>query len=129
MKDVLKDNVWNILVLCVSLIGMYFTVQSNTKEIENLKVEISELESNKVSTSTMNLKESFLASKLESIEGEIKHIDERLTKKIKLQNEMEKDLSCLVTDVAVHEQRLKQNESELNGMWKFINKGVFKCKY
>ena len=122
MKDVLKDNVWNILVLCVSLIGMYFTVQSNTKEIENLKVEISELESNKVSTSTMNLKESFLASKLESIEGEIKHIDERLTKKIKLQNEMEKDLSCLVTDVAVHEQRLKQNESELNGMWKFINK-------
>ena len=44
MKDVLKDNVWNILVLCVSLIGMYFTVQSNTKEIELLKLEIVELE-------------------------------------------------------------------------------------
>ena len=122
MKDVLKDNVWNILVLCVSLIGMYFTVQSNTKEIELLKLEIVELEDNKVSNSVMALKEQFLASKLHSIEERISHIDERLTKKIKMQNEMEADLSLLVTDVAVHGQRLKQNESELDGTWKFINK-------
>ena len=70
----------------------------------------------------MALKEQFLASKLQSIEERISHIDERLTKKIKMQNEMESDLSLLVTDVAVNNQRLKQNESELDGTWKFINK-------
>ena len=122
MKDVLRDNVWNILVLVVSLIGMYFTVQLNTARIESLELKDDELEANKVSNSVMLLKEQFLASKLSTIEEEIKHIDERLTKKIKLQNQMEADLSCLVTDVAVHEQRLKQNESELNGVWVFINK-------
>lgn len=122
MKDILKDNIWNILVLVVSLIGMYFSVQSNTKEIELLKLDIIELEANKVSNSVMDLKEQFLASKLLTIEGEITHIDGRLTKKIKLQNEMEANLSCLVTEVAVHEQRIKQAESELDGTWKFINK-------
>ena len=93
MKDILKDNIWNILVLVVSLIGMYFSVQSNTKEIELLKLDIVELEANKVSNSVMSLKEQFLASELKTIEDRITHIDERLTKKIKLQNTMEADLS------------------------------------
>jgi hypothetical protein len=122
VKDVLKDNVWNILVLVVSLIGMYFTVQSNTKEIESLNEKIIELEANKVSNSVMRLKEQFLASELTAIDDRISHIDERLTKKIKLQNEMEADLSCLVTEVAVHEQQIKQAESELDGLWVFTNK-------
>jgi len=122
MKDILKDNVSNIMVVLFGIIGAYFTIQANTKEIQTLNDKIIELEANKVSVSTMNLKEQFLASKLMTIEEEIKHIDGRLTKKIKLQNLMESDLSHLVTDVAVHEQRLNQCESELDGTWVFINK-------
>ena len=122
MKDLLKDNAWNIIVAVVMIIGTYFTVQTNTKEIELLKLSIVELESNKVSVSTMELKEQFLASKLTTIEGEILHIDGRLTKKIKMQNEMNDDLKAMITETAVHEQRLKQNESELDGLWKFTNK-------
>ena len=122
MKDVLKDNIWNILVLVVTVIGMYFSVQSNTKEIELLKLDIVELEANKVSNSVMDLKEQFLASKLTTIEGEIEYLTSRLDKKVKVQNVMSEELALLVTDVAVHNQRLNQNESELNGTWKFINK-------
>ena len=122
MKDVLKDNIWNILVLVVTVIGMYFSVQSNTKEIELLKLDIVELEANKVSNSVMDLKEQFLASKLTTIEGEITYLTSRLDKKVKVQNVMSEELALLVTDVAVHNQRLNQNESELNGTWKFINK-------
>jgi len=122
MKDILKDNVSNIFVVVFAVIGAYFTIQANTKEIEALKLKDIELERNKVSVATMDLKEQFLASKLLTIEQEIIHIDGRLTKKIKLQNLMEADLSHLVTDVAVHEQRLNQCESELDGTWVFINK-------
>lgn len=128
MKDLLKDNAWNIIVAVIMIIGTYFTVQSNTKEIEVLKLKIVEIEANKVSNSTMNLKEQFLASKLSSIEGEIVYLDERLSKKIKMQNVMNDEINCLLVETAVHSQRLKQNESELDGLWKFTNKFLEKLK-
>ena len=122
MKDLLKDNAFNIIIIIFGAVGSYFTVQANSKEIQALNEKIVELESNKVSVSTMDLKEQFLASKLLTIESDMDHINERLTKKIKLQNEMNDELKCIITDTAVQESRLRQNEGELDGVWKFINK-------
>jgi len=122
LKTLIQDNAWNIGVLLIAVVGAYFTIQSNSEEIDSLKEKIEEIEQNKVSKSTLRLKEQFLQSELATIRTDITHMDVRLDKKIKIINEHGEDLDCVAQDVAVHSQRLKQNEGELDGLWKFTNK-------
>ena len=70
----------------------------------------------------MILKEQFLQSELQRIESEINDLNIRLDKKIKIINELEEEIECYSIQTQVQEQRLKQNESELDNLWKFTNK-------
>ena len=103
-------------------IGAYFTIQSNTEDIISLQKKDIELENNKVGNSTMVLKEQFLGAELNKIEEEISDLNIRLDKKIKIIKAQDEIISDLTVKVAVLETKTDQNEGELKGIWKFINK-------
>jgi hypothetical protein len=122
LNDFLKSNAKDIGMIFFLAIGAYFTIQSNTEDIISLQKKDVELEANKVGNSTMVLKEQFLDAELSKIEEEISDLNIRLDKKIKIikaQNDIIFDLSVRL---AVVETKTDQNEGELTGIWKFINK-------
>ncbi len=122
MNDFLKSNARDIGMICFLAIGAYFTIQSNTEDIIALQEKDIELESNKVGNSTMILKEQFLQAELNRIEDELNDLNTRLDKKIKIIKAQDEIISDLSVRVAVLETKTAQNEDELKGVWKFINK-------
>jgi len=109
-------------MICFLVIGAYFTIQSNTEDIIALQEKDIKLESNKVGNSTMILKEQFLQAELNRIEDELNDLNTRLDKKIKIIKSQDEIISDLSVRVAVLETKTAQNEDELKGVWKFINK-------
>ena len=122
MNDFLKSNAKDIGMIFFLAIGAYFTIQSNTEDIISLQKKDVELEANKVGNSTMVLKEQFLSAELNKIEEEISDLNIRLDKKIKIIKSQDVVISDLTVRVAVLETKTDQNEGELTGIWKFINK-------
>lgn len=122
MKEFITNNAFNIGALLVGVVIAWVTIQANSEDIIALQNKHKELEEHKVSNSTMVLKEQFLSSELQRIEEEIKDLNVRLDKKIKIINELEEEVKCYSIQTQVQEQRLKQNEGELNNLWKFTNK-------
>ena len=122
MNDFLKSNAKDIGMIFFLAIGAYFTIQSNTEDIISLQKKDIELEANKVGNSTMVLKEQFLSAELNKIEEEISDLNIRLDKKIKIIKSQDVVISDLTVRVAVLETKTDQNEGELTGIWKFINK-------
>ena len=122
MNDFLKSNARDIGILCFVAIGAYFTIQSNTDAIVSLQEADIELENNKVGNSTMILKEQFLQAELSKIEEEISDLNIRLDKKIKIIKAQDVIISDLTVRVSILETKTEQNEGELSGIWKFINK-------
>ena len=122
MNDFLKSNAKDIGMIFFLAIGAYFTIQSNTEDIISLQKKDVELEANKVGNSTMVLKEQFLSAELSKIEEEISDLNIRLDKKIKIIKAQDVVISDLTVRVAVLETKTDQNEGELTGIWKFINK-------
>ncbi len=122
MKEFITNNAFNIGALLVGVVIAWVTIQANSEDIIALQNKHKELEEHKVSNSTMILKEQFLSSELQRIEAEIKDLNSRLDKKIKIINELEEEIQCYSIQTQVQEQRLKQNEGELNNLWKFTNK-------
>jgi capsule polysaccharide export protein KpsE/RkpR len=122
MKEFITNNAFNIGALLVGVVIAWVTIQANSEDIIALQNKHKELEEHKVSNSTMILKEQFLQSELQRIEAEIKDLNSRLDKKIKIINELEEEIQCYSIQTQVQEQRLKQNEGELNNLWKFTNK-------
>lgn len=127
-KDFFNNHGKDIVVIIFFCIGAYFTIESNTSSIEKNKQSIEELEKNKVSNATMILKEQFLGSELQRIEEEIRDLNTRLSKKIKIINDQDKKIVELEIQIAIHETRLKQGESERKGLWRFTNKFLEKLK-
>lgn len=122
MKEFITNNAFNIGALLVGVVIAWVTIQANSEDIIILQEKNKEIELNKVSNSTMILKEQFLSSELQRIEAEINDLNIRLDKKIKIINELEEEIECYSIQTQVQEQRLKQNESELDNLWKFTNK-------
>lgn len=122
MKEFISNNAFNIGALLVGIVVAWVTIQANSEDIISLQGKLKELEEHKVSNSTMILKEQFLQSELQRIESEINDLNIRLDKKIKIINELEGEIECYSIQTQVQEQRLKQNESELDNLWKFTNK-------
>ncbi len=122
MKEFISNNAFNIGALLVGIVVAWVTIQANSEDIISLQGKLRELEEHKVSNSTMILKEQFLQSELQRIESEINDLNIRLDKKIKIINELEEEIECYSIQTQVQEQRLKQNESELDNLWKFTNK-------
>ncbi len=122
MKEFITNNAFNIGALLVGIVVAWVTIQANSEDIISLQGKLKELEEHKVSNSTMILKEQFLQSELQRIESEINDLNIRLDKKIKIINELEEEIECYSIQTQVQEQRLKQNESELDNLWKFTNK-------
>jgi len=122
LNDFLKSNARDIGMICFLVIGAYFTIQSNTEDIIALQEKDIKLESNKVGNSTMILKEQFLQAELNRIEDELNDLNTRLDKKIKIIKSQDEIISDLSVRVAVLETKTAQNEDELKGVWKFINK-------
>ncbi len=122
MKEFITNNAFNIGALLVGVVVAWVTIQANSEDIISLQGKLKELDAHKVSNSTMILKEQFLQSELQRIESEINDLNIRLDKKIKIINELEEEIECYSIQTQVQEQRLKQNESELDNLWKFTNK-------
>ncbi len=122
MKEFISNNAFNIGALLVGIVVAWVTIQANSEDIISLQGKLKELDAHKVSNSTMILKEQFLQSELQRIESEINDLNIRLDKKIKIINELEDEIECYSIQTQVQEQRLKQNESELDNLWKFTNK-------
>jgi len=122
LKEFITNNAFNIGALLVGVVIAWVTIQANSEDIIILQEKNKEIELNKVSNSTMILKEQFLSSELQRIEAEINDLNIRLDKKIKIINELEEEIECYSIQTQVQEQRLKQNESELDNLWKFTNK-------
>lgn len=122
MKEFLSNNAFSIGAVVFAVFGSYFMLQSHEEQIITLQEKIEELEKNKVSTSEMKLKEQFAAAELQEIRTDIIHIGERLDKKIKIINDIDERLDEVREMNVDQEARIKQNESELDGVWKFINK-------
>ena len=99
MKDLLANNAASIAILIFGAIGAYFMLQAHDEQIKGLQKKIIEIETNKVSKSEMALKETFAAAKIQTIQADITHIDQRLDKKIKVINELKEDLSQVRQDV------------------------------
>ena len=122
MKEFISNNAFNIGALLVGIVVAWVTIQANSEDIISIQGKLKELDDHKVSNSTMILKEQFLQSELQRIESEINDLNIRLDKKIKIINELEEEIECYSIQTQVQEQRLKQNESELDNLWKFTNK-------
>ena len=122
MREFITNNAFNIGALLVGIVVAWVTIQANSEDIISLQGKLKELDNHKVSNSTMILKEQFLQSELQRIESEINDLNIRLDKKIKIINELEEEIECYSIQTQVQEQRLKQNESELDNLWKFTNK-------
>ena len=122
MKELLANNAASIAILVFGAIGAYFMLQAHDEQIKALQEKIIEIEENKVSNSEMRWKEQYAATQLLEIRNDLAHIDQRLDKKIKVVNELKESVTCISEQTAVQEQRLKQNEGELDGLWKFTNK-------
>ena len=122
VKDFFSNHGKDLMMGLVFLVGLYFTIQANTKDIEILKDKNKELENNKVSKSAMVLKEQFLQAELVRIEDDIADLNSRLDKKIKIIKAQDVVISDLTVRVSVLETKTEQNEDELSGVWKFINK-------
>ncbi len=122
MREFITNNAFNIGALLVGIVVAWVTIQANSEDIISLQGKLKELDAHKVSNSTMILKEQFLQSELQRIESEINDLNIRLDKKIKIINELEEEIECYSIQTQVQEQRLKQNESELDNLWKFTNK-------
>lgn len=122
MRELLANNAASIAIVVFGAIGAYFMLQAHDEQIKVLQEKIVEIEANKVSKSELALKETFAASEMEKIRTDIKHIDQRLDKKIRIINELDDELHLVLEANVNQEARLKETESELKGVWKFVNK-------
>jgi len=84
LKEFITNNAFNIGALLVGVVIAWVTIQANSEDIIILQEKNKEIELNKVSNSTMILKEQFLSSELQRIEAEINDLNIRLDKKIKI---------------------------------------------
>lgn len=122
VKNFFNNHGKDIAVVIFLGIGAYFAIQTNTADIVHLYDKIKDVDTHKVSNSTMVLKEQFLQSELGRIEEEIHDLNVRLDKKIKIISTQETIIHELTVQVAVLETITDQNAGELTGIWKFINK-------
>ncbi len=122
VKNFFNNHGKDIAVVIFLGIGAYFAIQTNTADIGHLYDKIKDVDTHKVSNSTMVLKEQFLQSELGRIEEEIHDLNVRLDKKIKIISTQETIIHELTVQVAVLETITDQNAGELTGIWKFINK-------
>ncbi len=126
MNDFLKSNARDIGMICFLAIGAYFTIQSNTEDIISLQEADVELESNKVGNSTMILKEQFLQSELGRIEEEIKDLNVRLDKKIKIISAQQTEIHLMSVKIAVQQAQINQGIGERSNIWQNYNR--INCK-
>ena len=122
MKDLLANNAASIAILIFGAIGAYFMLQAHDEQIKALQKKDIEIEASKVSKSELALKETFAAAKMQTVETSISHIDQRLDKKIKVYNELAKEVEIIAEQTAVQEERIDQGERERGNLWKFTNK-------
>ena len=122
MKDFFSNNAFSIAAVVFAIFGSYFMLQSHEEQIVTLQEKIKELEENKVSKSELALKETFAAAQMNTIKADITHIDQRLDKKIKLMNVMDKEIVRISEENVDQEVRIEQGEGELEGLWRFTNK-------
>ena len=122
MKDLLANNAASIAILVFGAIGAYFMLQAHDEQIKALQKKDIEIEASKVSKAELALKETFAAAEMQTIKTSISHIDQRLDKKIKVYNELSKEVDLISEKTAVQEERIDQGERERGNLWKFTNK-------
>ena len=98
-------------------------LMSHQSSIESLELKIAEIESNKVSSSSLELKEETLTHMFRTLESGTNTLSNRM------RNAIDDDLKPLgiqvhETDIQtqIQESRLNQVETELRSLWKFTNK-------
>ena len=126
VEDFFSKHAKDLGILLIIVIGAYFTIQTNTKDIASLSTKIEEIEGNKVSNATMVLKEQYLKAELERIEDDIHDIEDRLDKKVRILNEADDNLEDLKIETAVLCARVEQTGSELRNIWNNYNR--INCK-
>ena len=122
MKDLLANNAASIAILVFGAIGAYFMLQAHDEQIKALQKKDIEIEASKVSKAELALKETFAAAEMQTIKTSISHIDQRLDKKIKVYNELSKEVDLISEKTSVQEERINQGERERGNLWKFTNK-------
>ena len=122
MKDLLANNAASIAILVFGAIGAYFMLQAHDEQIKALQKKDIEIEASKVSKAELALKETFAAAEMQTIKTSISHIDQRLDKKIKVYNELSKEVDLISEQTSVQEERIDQGERERGNLWKFTNK-------
>jgi len=122
VKAFVSNNAFSIGAILFTIAGSYFMLQAHEDKIATLEKKFEEIEKNKVSKAELALKEQFAAAELQEIRTDIEHIGERLDKKIKLINKLDERLDGVKEENVDQEARLREAESELNGLWSFTNK-------
>jgi len=123
IQKFVSTNLWSILTLIFVSGGAYSMLMSHQSSIESLELKIIELESNKVSSSSLELKEETLTHMFTTLKSD----NETLSKRMR--NAIDDDLKPLASQTHVidiqtqiQESRLQQAENELKSLWKFTNK-------
>ncbi len=110
--------VFNLGMIFAGFLHLESTVADNTESIQ-------EIEANKVSKSALDLKEQILNARLDEMVNNHTALENRVRRKL---DGNLKDLNQLTHDNEIintnQEARIQQNENELDGIWKFINKFV-----
>lgn len=129
VKEFVGKNIWSILALIFVAGGAYSMLESHDKSIKDLELKIVEIEQNKVSVSSLELQRETLTHQMNTLEKEIANTNKRVRRKIDIDI---KDCSVLAEvnkeSNVNQEARLKQVESELDGLWKFTNEFLKKIK-
>ena len=129
VKDFIKENsvmliglVFNLGMIFAGFLHLESTVADNTEAI-------TEIEQNKVSKSALDLKEQILNARLDEMVNNHNALENRVRRKLDGNlaelNELTHDNEIMNTN---QEARIKQNETELDGVWKFINKFLEELK-
>ena len=123
IQKFVSNNLWSILTLIFVAGGAYSMLMKHETSIEALELKIAEIESNKVSSSSLELKEETLTHMFTTLKSDNNTLSSRMRNAI--DNDI-KPISVQVheTDIQtqIQESRLNQVETELRSLWKFTNK-------